>query len=72
MKIAILADADGRLIGIAPVHEQGTGAPVGRIVAQPGQLLHEVEVDDDFLADHDRVSRLHETHRVSEGRLVAR
>jgi hypothetical protein len=70
MKIAVLSDADGRLIGIAPVHEPVEGAPVGRIVAQQGQVLHEMEVADDLLADPERIARLHETHRVSAGRLV--
>ncbi|GAA3433272.1 hypothetical protein [Kutzneria kofuensis] len=71
MKIAVLSDTEGRLIGIAPVHDPGDG-PVGRIVAQKGQVLHEIDVDEDLLADADRLARLHETHRVSEGRLVSR
>ena len=70
MKIAVLSDADGRLIAIAPVHDPAEGGPVGRIVAQPDQVLHEIEVPDDILADAARVARLHETHRVSAGRLV--
>jgi hypothetical protein len=70
MKIAVLSDAGGRLIGIAPVHDQVEGGPVGRILAQEGQVLHEIEVADEILADAERVARLHETHRVSAGRLV--
>jgi hypothetical protein len=72
MKIAVLSDADGRLLGIAPVHDPVDGGPVGRIVAQEGQVLHEMDVADDFLADAARVARLDQTHRVSEGRLVDR
>ncbi|MFC0542415.1 hypothetical protein [Kutzneria chonburiensis] len=70
MKIAVLSDVDGRLIGIAPVHNEVEGGPVGRIVAQQGQVLHEIEVADEILANPERVARLHETHRVSAGRLV--
>lgn len=76
MKIAVLSDTDGRLIGLAPVHDAGGPAggnaaePVGRIVAQEGQILHELDVDENILTDPLRISRLHETHRVSEGRLV--
>jgi hypothetical protein len=72
MKIAVLADAEGRLIGVAPVSDPADGGPVGRIVAQKGQVLHQMEVADDFLADTERIAQLHETHRVSEGRLVDR
>lgn len=78
MKIAVLTDTEGRLIGIAPVHEatgptQSEGTrPVGRILPQEGQILHEIDVEEEFLADAERVARLHETHRVSEGRLVGR
>lgn len=78
MKIAILSDVEGRLIGIAPVHAPAGPAvgegPVlsGRIVAQEGQVLHELDVDEDFFADQHRISHLHETHRVSKGQLVPR
>ncbi|GAB3276205.1 hypothetical protein GCM10027449_15370 [Sinomonas notoginsengisoli] len=75
MKISIVSDAEGRLIGIAPVHEPsrasaGEGPPLtGRMVAQEGQHLHELEVDEDFFEDWERLSRLHETHCIRDGRL---
>jgi hypothetical protein len=78
MKIAILSDIEGHLIGIAPVHDpagpiDGEGPELMvRVLAQEGQILHELDVEDDFFADQYRITRLHETHRVSEGRLVPR
>ena len=70
MKISVVSDAEGRLIGIAPVHDTSEEGIVARVVPADGQYLHELDVEEDFFDDHERIARLHETHRVREGRLI--
>jgi hypothetical protein len=76
MIMSVLASDDGRLVGIAPVELEvgpvdGDGPTLlARMVPGPGQHVHELDVDDDLLADPQKLSRLHETHRVLEGRLT--
>jgi hypothetical protein len=40
------------------------------MVPGPEQHVHELDVDDDLVTDPKKLSRLHETHRVIEGRLT--
>ena len=78
MKISVLSDEQGRLIGIAPLHEAQSPSTeqgpqlVGRMVAQGGQYLHELDVSDDFFDDQEQMVRLHETHHIQGGKLEQR
>jgi hypothetical protein len=76
MKMLVVAGDDGRLVGIVPVGLEvapvdGDGPTLrARMVPGPGQQVHELEVEDNLLSDPRKLSRLHEIHRVVEGRLT--
>lgn len=76
MRVAAVADVEGRLVSIAPAYVEagpvdGDGPVVrARIIPQDGQQVHELDVEDSLLKDPERLSRLHETDRIAEGRLI--
>ena len=72
MKLTIIADAEGNIIGTAnPRGLKGEELPsrVG-VIAEPGQIIHELEVPDD-LAEIEAVE-LHMNYRLDVKAGVAR
>ncbi|HLY19516.1 MAG TPA: hypothetical protein VKR61_19950 [Bryobacteraceae bacterium] len=76
MKIAVLADESGRIVGtLRPVEAAGDGPTQIRMRARAGQKVHHVVLPEELTHLRSLVS-LHDTHRIevrgSQAYLVAR
>jgi hypothetical protein len=67
MRIAVVTDENGTVLGSAPL-PTAEGEPEVRLVAGPGQVLHEM----DLPAGVDEMRSVEELHEALQGRLAER